>query len=365
MRATPLIVIYCACFSMPPRPGASNVDASNTFVPDASGSATGSANIAFVTSTTVTGAIGRSGADALCSTLAGSAQLPGTFVAWLSTSSASAVDRLGTAQGWVRPDHQPFANQISDLTAGKILFPLVLDERGSAHYGESEFVLTGTLADGELGSAASNCNDFSDGGSDAHAWYGLPPTSTVNWTYTFNGPCTDPAHLYCFGTDYEASVSLPTPGVGARYAFVTDPGFTPGGGLGSADGYCDSQKQGLPGLYVALLATSTESAASRASGTFVRPDGVVLGALDDQLVATINVTADGRYLTGSVWTGAANPTTPLTSPGTVASTCDNWTASAQPSTATFGAASVASSPFFFAASSECSAQLSLYCVRSD
>jgi hypothetical protein len=49
-------------------------------------------------------------ADAICAARATEANLPGTYVAWLSTSTRQARDRLAGARGWVRVDGRPVAD---------------------------------------------------------------------------------------------------------------------------------------------------------------------------------------------------------------------------------------------------------------
>src|SRR2546428_3153004 len=70
------------------------------------GDASPTFNVAFVTSTSQAAAsLGSlAGADALCQARAASAQLSGTYRAWLSDGSTNARDRLGSARGWLRTD---------------------------------------------------------------------------------------------------------------------------------------------------------------------------------------------------------------------------------------------------------------------
>src|SRR5262245_23472284 len=68
----------------------------------ASDGATARPNVAFVTRGVYSGALGGlSGADGICQTAAISAGLPGTFVAWLSTSTVNARDRFAASHGWI------------------------------------------------------------------------------------------------------------------------------------------------------------------------------------------------------------------------------------------------------------------------
>src|SRR5262249_21678466 len=106
---------------------------------------------------------GLAGADGLCATRAMAASLPGTYRAWLSTSTVNAKDRLAGARGWVRTDGLPFADTIADIVSGKILYPIRLDERGAdlpTALGQV-FVATGTDPDGTLSTTqVGTCDDF-------------------------------------------------------------------------------------------------------------------------------------------------------------------------------------------------------------
>src|SRR6202023_4310935 len=98
---------------------------------------------------------------AKCAGLATSAGLPtGTYKAWLSTSTVNAIDRLGSARGFVRVDKAPIADEISDLTSGKILNPIDLDETGhDQRFPGNSDVWTGSTNDGMLGSTGT-CDDW-------------------------------------------------------------------------------------------------------------------------------------------------------------------------------------------------------------
>ncbi|MGH7925107.1 MAG: choice-of-anchor D domain-containing protein [Candidatus Binatus sp.] len=135
-------------------------------------------NVVFVTSVTYDGRIngntGLDGADTACQTLANNAGLPmGTYKAWLSTSTVTAVSRLGAARAFVRVDGAPIADQISDLTSGKILNPIALDETGSdARFPGNSDVWTGSTNTGTLGGFGA-CVDWTsallaDNGETGH-----------------------------------------------------------------------------------------------------------------------------------------------------------------------------------------------------
>lgn len=122
-------------------------------------------NIAFVTSWKGTGDLGGVAAgDAICRRLAASAGLPGTYVAWLSSATIAAKDRLGSARGWIRRDGKPLADWIEDL-GRRLLHPIVLDEHG-LNIGLFDAVFTSTRANG-VTDPDGNCGDWTDTTRDA------------------------------------------------------------------------------------------------------------------------------------------------------------------------------------------------------
>ena len=303
-------------------------------------------NIVFVTSTTVMpSALGTAPddgqapldtADGICNHLATSAGLGGTYVAWLSTSSASAGDRLmlsegEPARGWMRPDGLPVALTKADLLAGEILYPITLDENGVAR--NDSTVLTNTSESGT--GLSSHCSNFTV--STGQTRSGRSGTGAGYWTSIGSPSCGASARLYCFGIDSTNSPAAPSnDGLTAFVATDFSPGVTHGGGHAGADQLCEDQARvdGIdhPGVYRALLASTTETIRDRFFGegaypseAWVRPDGVIIAETTEELftshlLAPISVTADGTFLSGTrAWVG-----------GTVASiagdgsTCANW-----------------------------------------
>jgi hypothetical protein len=113
--------------------------------------------------------------------------------------------------------------------------------------------------------------------------------------------------------------------------WYTATAWTPGGGLSSADTFCSTNRPaGLAGTVVALLATTTASAASRLNATanYYRPDGQFLGTgADLQAGGTLwngiwqnNLGAYQAGVGGFEYTGA----TAFGNVGTAATTCGNW-----------------------------------------
>ena len=273
-----------------------------------------------MTSTTSNGDLGgQAGADAECASLAAAANLPsGTYKAWLSTSTLNAAAKLGTARGFVRPDGQPFADQVSDIAAGNILNPLILDESGNdlAHQnrvdrhhrrGHRQRVCTcgdwliGTgVSFGELGESTGGAGAWSDDASETS--------------------CNAPAHLYCFDTSQVSALTV-TPAPGASHSCPKG-SFATSQGVSGADTLCQNEASaaGLanPTTFLALLSTSTAPAASRfdmsaMSAPYVRPDGIEIAdaptiAAGSTLDSGIWQHADGSYVTefaAATWTGSA------------------------------------------------------------
>jgi hypothetical protein len=267
-------------------------------------------------------------ADDLCNSSARTAGLRGTYVAWLSTSTVDAVTRLGQKRGWVRVDGLPFADRVADIVAGKIYYPIALNENGID--ATSGAVMTGTRENGTVG---DSCMDYSNRALPMGATYGNAAATTHAWTDASTWDCNLDLRVYCFGVDQDKP--LDPPSATGRVAFISRTQFMPSTGVAAADALCksDAMLGGLPGEYVAFIATPTASAASRLTANampFVRLDGVQLtttgtGILDgSQPLTTINVTAQKEYVwTDLVVTGAE---TPIVN-GTPASTCNGWTSS--------------------------------------
>lgn len=284
-------------------------------------------NIVFVTSQPVPETVDMvAEADALCVALAQDAGLPGEFVAWLSTEKVAAIDRLRGARGWVRPDGLPFADRPSDIVEGRIFFPPVLDELGAEV--RNRRALTGTSA---LGQASSNCEDWT-ATADVSVTRGNPGATFSAWTSDGTMGCDDLQSLgvYCFGTD--ASVPVEFEPVRGRQAFVTATLFEGSVGLAAFDEACsmESAAAGISGTFLALVATSTDSALSRfdTSGpAWVNMLGVPLAntaaalTVVSHLDAPPNFTATGEPVTGDYWVGSSLPTTA----GGGSGTCTDWT----------------------------------------
>jgi len=151
------------------------------------------------------GLSGLTGADALCQDAAENGIVPpGKYVAWLSTSTKDAKDRLvDSPDGWYLPDGvTKIADDLADLTSGSIQNFIGQDEKGVAISGES--VWTGTAPNGSAGNNPGDCNSWTAASASVHAKTGLNGNASSSWTDVFNdflpplGPCDGLRRLYCF-----------------------------------------------------------------------------------------------------------------------------------------------------------------------
>jgi hypothetical protein len=267
---------------------------------------------------------GLSGADDKCNDLAAAAEFDGTFVAWLSTSTVDAKDRIGEARGWRNTAFSPFADEREELVAGQVYFPIARDENGEIVQGK---VATGTTASGVA--AEENCDDWTSSDAADALVTGEPSAGSALWTEdSAADSCADEYHLYCFQTDHD-SPQFPTPSQG-RTIFVSAQPFTLGaGGRGAADALCASEADAadLSGTYVALLGTSTESALARLvqpSRPWVRPDGMPVATSTTwlgipALPVPVTEQANGEHAGGVLVFGAADVADPPEFH------CENWT----------------------------------------
>ncbi|MBL8951542.1 MAG: hypothetical protein JNK82_12245, partial [Myxococcaceae bacterium] len=326
-------------------------------------------NIAFVTSATTTGAMGGLvGADGICQSAAAAASLPGTYRAWLSTTTGKASMRLG-AGGWVRTDGLPFTNSVAELTSGTIYYPLRLDEFGNDVFTTTVFTSTTTIGTRQLD--ADTCGDWTSNAGQTPAGLGTTGTATSAWTTGAYGSCGSSRRLYCFGVSETGAAIISPPPPAARIAFVTSSTWTPGGGLPSADALCTSEaaSAGLPGTFLALLTPLNTTASSRfstAGAPWFRVDGVQLTATPAQAFADaywsapLNVTAAGAYVHDVVWSGAPA----LTMQGAPGNTCLGWNSASPQSFGGIGAATDSQVANAFGGNSElCAAAHRLYCLQ--
>jgi hypothetical protein len=86
------------------------------------------------------------------------AGLPGTYVAWLSTSSTTAVSRVTSNGPYAKRSGEVVATSLADLTDASLASPIDEDENGAAYSG---YVWTGTTDAGAYVGVA--CNGWTNG----------------------------------------------------------------------------------------------------------------------------------------------------------------------------------------------------------
>jgi hypothetical protein len=184
----------------------------------------------FVTSLTYTGdlasegkaATGLLGADNICNEHAKAANLGGNWVAWVSTSTEDAIDRVPDVGPWYFVDRTTKVFPSKFYIKDGPLVPLVIDERGLTLEGPGLsrlYVWTGTDNSGRhdvrpryyaqgVSFPIDGCSDWtsaasgSTGGVHARASYGQ--ASTATWTDSGTGydgsstDCSQRLHLHCF-----------------------------------------------------------------------------------------------------------------------------------------------------------------------
>lgn len=276
---------------------------------------TGKYNVAFTASAQMRdGAFGIANADAQCNQLAASARLPGTYVAWLSTSSSDAKARIGNASGWITTAGLPFARDRAALLAADIKYPAQWDETRKQ---TGVPLYTGTNAGGEH--TGNSCGDWTSttgyteaGYSDAVDQYFATGTGTAL-------PCGASAHVLCLGVDYQTPVEML---VHRGRAVFLSPSWRSGHGVADADAICQRGADAASGTgtYRAFLATSSGPPESRMNldgAPWVTIDGLRLVARPDQLgsglLTTIDMSATGAWGWGYMFVGQVDEN------------CNNWT----------------------------------------
>ncbi len=147
----------------------------------------------FVTSGVYDGKLGGlSGADAKCALAAQSVNLGGTYVAWLSSSTADAIDRITDVGPWVDLTGQVVFNNKAMVTLAP-LTAVGTSEQGTS-VGGSQYVWTGTNTGGRH--AADHCYDWT-ANYNSQAIVGSV-YQTTGWTDSGYQSCGVQHHLYCF-----------------------------------------------------------------------------------------------------------------------------------------------------------------------
>ncbi len=283
-------------------------------------------NVVFVTSTQHDGNFGSlANADAFCQAradvgIAAGALPAGTYVAYLSTSTVDAKDRIVDAQ-YMLPDRTLVAASRADLTDGSLLHSITQDETGSP---TTQFVWTGTNADGTA--SGYTCSDWTSASNSAAGELGVSSMPNYNWSSATPLTCNNAESLYCFQQPSKKKVVFVT-----SVATQHNGNF---GGLAGADAFCQTRAaagaaHGIPQgqTWRAFMSDSTTDAIDRIvdakyalpDGTLVAAskadlaDGGILHAIDQDELGNSGVAAGvhtGSDVLGKVWNGHH---------------CNNWT----------------------------------------
>jgi hypothetical protein len=330
-------------------------------------------NYVFVTSTaTAAGGFGGlAGADAICRQAALGAGLEDEYVAWLSTSTVDAIDRVGAARGWVRLDELPFTDTVADLVAGNIWYPPSIDDKRANII---SVVATNTYWDGRNVDGALNCADWTDAQAMGSYATGYSRGTARAFTYRFeiSRPCTDPMPIYCFGIGHQFAVAPPATTTG-KLLFVSSP-WAVGGGTAAADAHCmqEATAAGRPGTFQAILSANTVPASSRftaTAGPVVRADGRLVAAtvgalLQGQLELSPSLSIDGSLAATHAWAGARSPAMVENT-----SDCGGWTDNSATIAAWVGQTAFAGRGWFgldgrgYGTTSFCDGATPLYCLE--
>ena len=157
-------------------------------------------NIMFVTSGHQNAAdlLAPEGGDAICGQDAYGWQLPGTYVAWLSSANRNMRDLFANSRGWVRTDGRVFAESPAALFAGQIQSPPVLDETANdVRTGTAYPATTATDRNGMF--VGSDCDNYTSPSMFAVA--GDPSSTGPGWTEGPTEDCGGNTRLYCFAID--------------------------------------------------------------------------------------------------------------------------------------------------------------------
>lgn len=159
--------------------------------------------LAFVSSTEKTGNLGGlAGADAICQNLASTAGLPGSYMAWLSSTTKSPISRFTRATvPYTLVDDTLIAANWAALVSGTLSHAINKIETGAFVDGAPDFAWTNTGetgAPGGLGDAATNCLEWTSAENFQAGNTGRIHNTNFGWTaYTFD-QCSMPRRLYCF-----------------------------------------------------------------------------------------------------------------------------------------------------------------------
>jgi hypothetical protein len=159
----------------------------------------------FVTSTLYTGDLGGiAGADAICNQRAQAANLPGTYMAWISTVADSPANRFTKSQvpyvetnGWlVALDWNDLIDNSLNLAIARTELGQVSPNTGGMCENSVRLARTGTNPDGTQG--PNICNNFTSANPNYLGTVGRTTSPTGSWSNCNPGACDIPMPIYCF-----------------------------------------------------------------------------------------------------------------------------------------------------------------------
>ena len=150
---------------------------------------------AFVSSALRTGNLGGvTAADQLCTTLATTAKLGGTYRAYLSVAGADAIDHITSAGPWQLVSGEIVADNKAGLTAGALKHLIDKDENGMTPPAAEDRVWTATGPNGRL--ATPNCGQWTGTGTGLVGE--ARNANTGEWTALQAEGCDQVNRIYCF-----------------------------------------------------------------------------------------------------------------------------------------------------------------------
>lgn len=153
---------------------------------------------------------GLAAADEICQSAADAegADLPGSYKAWLSDSTASPRTRFRCAtagcsrKGYVRVDGEVIATNWDDLTDGTLAVPITINEFGDEHNPALSDVWSHTRTDGSAVASDHHCQDWTCSfDCDEEGGQGSSNASNAAWTDSGSIQCPAPRLFYCFQQD--------------------------------------------------------------------------------------------------------------------------------------------------------------------
>jgi hypothetical protein len=316
-------------------------------------------------------------ADTLCDAIAQSAFFPGTYKAWLSTSTISALSRMTGSGPWIQLLRDGGTALTFPTKIELAALPLVgvgVTEFRSPVVASTTF-WTGT----QLGGIASaeTCNGFTVGAStNVLGTLGQANLTTSFWTNTgVPQSCNVPRSLLCL--QQTSTPPAPVFGTTVKRVFVTSTTHTGNlrtaavaSGVAGADAICKTRAlaAGLSGAFVAWLSSSTQNGFDRISdvgpwyqvqsaGTLnllTFTNKAMLRSLPTNVIA---VDETGLAVSGDVWTGTTIGGTRTND------TCANFESASNLVFGAFGALGSTNQGWTIAGSSSCSSAKRLLCLE--